>query len=207
VGSRKSSAARLLDFPIRQPNLASSSMGCNWVSRSKSFFEQQRADNCGMFLDQSQLNMNDDRTSPLGLRISAFLLAASGCLFALYALMSGALLSVFAVRGWQNHVPKLDKPSSLLILLMSLAINTALTYLCFRAAAALLNARRWAAYVATGFGLLLLLLSAQFFYDWFHPDRQSPDEYWLVLVVPLFIAIGLSWCIYLNLPRVRAYLN
>src|SRR5450631_3603258 len=102
-------------------------MGCNWVSRSKSFFEQQRADNCGMFLDQSQLNMNDDRTSPLGLRISAFLLAASGCLFALYALMSGALLSVFAVRGWQNHVPKLDKPSSLLILLMSLAINTALT--------------------------------------------------------------------------------
>jgi hypothetical protein len=92
-------------------------------------------------------------------------------------------------------------------LLIVVAATAALTYLCFRAAAALRNAQRWAAYVATGFGLLLLLFSGDFFYDWFHPDRQSPDEYFGIFIVPFCIAAGLWWCIYLNLPRVRNHLK
>ncbi len=114
---------------------------------------------------------------------------------------------VSLVRRWQGHVPALDRRDSLLTLLMVVAVTAAITYLCFRAAAALRNARRWAAYVATGFGLLLLLLSADFFYDWFHPERQSPDEFFGILIVPFCVAVGLWWCIYLNLPRVRAYLS
>jgi hypothetical protein len=150
-----------------------------------------------------ELNTNNDRTSLLGLRISAGLLAALGCLFALYVLLFSLLLGASVVRRWQGHLPASDKSSSFLTLLIVVATTAALTYLCFSAAAALRNAQRWAAYVATGFGLLLLLFSGDFFYDWFHPDRQSPDEYFGILIVPFCIAVGLWWCIYLNLPRVR----
>lgn len=56
-----------------------------------------------------------------------------------------------------------------------------------------------------GFGLLLLSFSGMFIYDWFHPERLGPDEYFSILSVPFFIAVGLWWCLYLNLPYVRAH--
>ena len=156
-----------------------------------------------MFLDEQQLTTSGDRTGLFGLRISAGLLAAFGCLFALYALMFGLVL----IRFWQRRAQALDK-RDLLLFLLSFAIAAAFTYLCFRAAAALSNARRWAANVAIGFGLLLLFFGADILYDWFHPDdHQFPDEGYGIILVPFCVVIGLWWCIYLNLPRVRAYLS
>jgi hypothetical protein len=169
--------------------------------------EEKTGDNCVMFLSEQQLNDDNYGKSPFGLRISAILLAALGCVFALYVLLFGLLLGLSLIHRWQGHVPALDRRDSLLTLFMVVAVTAAFAYLCFRAAAALRNAQRWAAYVATGFGLLLLLLSADFFYDWFHPERQSPDEYFGIFIVPFCVALGLWWCIYLNLPRVRAYLS
>jgi amino acid transporter len=136
-----------------------------------------------------------------------FRIVVLGCFFALYVLFFGLLLGLSTVRHWQGHAPASEKPSWFLILLIGVATTAALTYLCFRAAPALNNAERWAAFVATGFGVLLLLFSGEFFYDWFHPERQSPDEDFGILIVPFCIAIGLWWCIYLNLPRVRAHLK
>jgi multisubunit Na+/H+ antiporter MnhB subunit len=164
--------------------------------------ERKTGDNCVMFLDEP-LTTSSDRTDLFGLRISAGLLAALGCLFALYALLFGFVLFPF----WQRRTQALDK-RDLFFFLLSFAIAAALTYLCFRAAAALRNARRWAAYVAIGFGLLLLFFSADIVHDWFHPDpHQLPDEGYVIVLVPFCVTIGLWWCIYLNLPRVRAYLE
>ena len=160
-----------------------------------------------MFLDGKGLNTGNDRTSLVGLQISACLLVALGCIFGFYVLFFGGLLIVSVVRYWQGHLPASDKPSWLLSPLLVVAITTALTYLCLRAAAALHNAQRWGAHVATGFGLMLLSFSGIFFYDCFHPDRQSPDEYFVILIVPFWIVIGLWWCIYLNLPHVRSHVK
>ena len=156
-----------------------------------------------MFLDEQHLTTSSDRTGLFGLRISAGLLVALGCLFALYALLFG----LTPIRFWQLHAQALDK-RDLFFFLLSFAITAALTYLCFRAAAALNNERRWAADVAIGFGLLLLFLSADILHDWFHPDPHPfPDEGYGIVLVPFCVTIGLWWCIYLNLPRVRAYLS
>ena len=43
------------------------------------------------------------------------------------------------------------------------------------------------------------LFSAMSLYDWFHPVRQAPDSYFVILIIPSFVAVGLWWCIYLNL--------
>ena len=53
-------------------------------------------------------------------------------------------------------------------------------------------------------GLSYLGLGAGFFYDCFPPERQSPDEHFGILFVPVLMAVGLWWCVYLNLPHVRA---
>jgi hypothetical protein len=165
--------------------------------------DEKTGDNCVMFFEQTTLHNDNDQTSLFGLKISSGLLAALGCLFALYALLFGLVL----FRFWQRRAQTLDK-RDLFFFLLSFAITTALTYLCFRAAAALRNARRWAAYVAIGFGLLLLFLSADILHDWFHPDPHPfPDEGYGIVLVPFCVTIGLWWCIYLNLPRVRAYLK
>jgi len=149
--------------------------------------------------------LNDEPRSPLGIRFSAGLLFAFGMLWGLYALLFAGLFCVFGYRLWGNHVANRQDWHWLVGSLIAMAVSGGLTYLCFRAGAALREARRWAAYVAMGFGLLFLLISGDFVYDMFHPERQSADEYFLILVVPFFFAAGAWWCIYLNLPHVRAY--
>jgi hypothetical protein len=114
-------------------------------------------------LGEKETGSDSERTSPIGLRISAGLLVVLGWIFALYVLFFGLLLGVSIVRHWQGHAPASDKPSWFFTLLIGVATTAAVTYLCFRAAAALRNAQRWAAYVATGFGVLLLLFSVEFF--------------------------------------------
>ena len=66
---------------------------------------------------------------------------------------------------------------------------------------------RWGAYVAMAFGLLLLLFTGVIVYDMYHPEKQSADEYFLILIVPFTTAVGLWWWVYLNLPHVRARLT
>jgi hypothetical protein len=73
-----------------------------------------------MFLDEQQLTTSNDQTSLFGLRISAGLLAALGCLFALYALLFGLVL----FRFWQRRAQTLDK-RDLFFFLLSFAITTA----------------------------------------------------------------------------------
>jgi hypothetical protein len=68
-----------------------------------------------------------------------------------------------------EHVSKLSERASWTPYCM-----TALTWLSLKAAAALRDARRWGAYVAMAFGLLLLLFTASFIYDVYHPERQGP---------------------------------
>jgi hypothetical protein len=147
-----------------------------------------------------------ERTDLLGLKVSAGLLVALGCLWGLYAMFFAALLAVTGVRAWKGHV---YSPSNLRWLgtsLLLVLIMAALTLLCIRAAKALRNARRWGAYVAISFGLMLLLFSGAFVYDMYHPERQGPDDYFGILFVPFTLLLGLWWCVYLNLPHVRARL-
>jgi hypothetical protein len=158
-----------------------------------------------MFMDNSVLITKNDQKDLIGLRISAGLLIAMGCLIGLYVPFFVLMLGVSVVRHLHGHPPATDKPNWFLNVSIAICTASALTYLCFRAAAGLYNARRWAAYVAIGFGLLLLWVSGMFIYDWFHPERQGPDEYFGILIVPIFVALGLWWCIYLNLPYVRAH--
>ncbi len=151
-----------------------------------------------MLSRQPDLLIEGEPETPFGLRVSAVLLIAFGCFLGLYVPFYAALFIVSIVHGSRVHGHS-DNVSSLIV---SVVAGT-LTYLCFRAAAALRQSRRWAAYVAMGFGLLLLLFSAVFIYDCFHPERQGLDEGFAILIVPFFIAAGLWWCIYLNLPQVR----
>jgi uncharacterized membrane protein YhaH (DUF805 family) len=148
----------------------------------------------------------NERTGLLGVRVSAGLLVALGCLWGLYALFSIVLLGITGVRAWKSHASAPGDLHRFAALLLVVVIMTGLTWLCVRAAAALLDARRWGAYVAMAFGLLLLLFSVSFIYDMYHPERQSPDAYFGILFVPFTLLIGLWWCIYFNLPHVRAYL-
>ncbi len=158
-----------------------------------------------MFLDMNVSITKNNQKDLLGLRISAGLLVALGCLLGIYVLFFGFILSISAVRHLHGYPPTLDRPNWFLSLVIIIGTTSALTYLCFRAAAGLRDAQRWAAYIAVGFGLLLLLFSGTIIYDWFHPDRQSADEYFSILIVPIWIAVGLWWCVYLNLPYVRAH--
>jgi len=150
-----------------------------------------------MFLHNDVSTTKNDQNDLLGLRISAVLLVLLGCLFGLYALICGLVICVSVIR----HAHASEMP----FWLLALCITCALTYLCIRAAKGLREAQRWAAYVAMGCGLLLLWFSASGIYDWFHPERQIPDEAFGILIIPIFIAVGLWWCVYLNLPHVRAH--
>ncbi len=140
----------------------------------------------------------------LGLRISAGLLVALGCLWAFYAVFSAVALGLTGERAWKGNA---HSSGNLRYLLLTVMILTALTWISFRAAAVLRNGYRWGAYVAMAFGLLLLLFTGSFVYDIYHPERQGPDDYYGIFIVPFTLIVGLWWCIYLNLPHVRAHLK
>jgi F0F1-type ATP synthase membrane subunit c/vacuolar-type H+-ATPase subunit K len=106
--------------------------------------------------DAEILNSASERTSLLGVRISAALLVALGCLWGLYALFCVVILGMAGVRAWESHSSTPDNPRWFATLLLVVIIMTAFTWLCLRAAAALHDGRRWGAYVAMAFGVLLL---------------------------------------------------
>jgi len=141
-----------------------------------------------------------------GLKFSAGLLGALGCLWGLYAVLFVAMSVVAGVRAWEGRLRGPSDAHFLLTSILIVIITSALTWLCIRAARALREARRWGAYVAIAFGLLLLLFTGDFIYDMYHPERQSPDEAFGILVVPFMLIVGLWWCVYLNLPHVRVRL-
>lgn len=105
----------------------------------------------------------------------------------------------------RNHSP--FRPSALPVIIVAALTTGALTYLCFKAASALRRARRWAAYVAIAWGLLFLALGGLWIFGLYHPHRESPDEYFDIVFVPPVIAVGVWWCVYLNLPHVKANLR
>jgi len=142
----------------------------------------------------------------VGLRISAGLLAGVGCVFAIYPIGFAVLLVVLAFQLITGRASIL-RPQSWLLMLAGLCISTAVTYLIFRAASALRERQRWAAYLAMLFGFVFLLMSGEFIYDLYHPERASPDEGFGIFFMPFCFFIGLWWCVYLNLPRVRRQLR
>jgi hypothetical protein len=142
-----------------------------------------------------------------GVQFSAGLLVALGSLWGIYAVFFAVIFGVTGVRAWRGHGDSSSSPRSLATSLLVVILMIALTWLCLRAAAALRNARRWGAYIAMAFGSLLLLFTGTFVYDIYHPDSMSPDEGFLIFIVPFTLVIGLWWCVYLNLPHVRVHLK
>lgn len=148
-----------------------------------------------------------DDSDLLGLRFSAGLLVALGCLWCLYAVFFAVILGVEGVRAWRGQLHNPSNAHWFLTSFLLAVLMCALTWLCIRAARALREARRWGAYVAMAFGLLLLLFTGDFIYDMYHPERQSPDEGFGIFIVPFMLIVGLWWCVYLNLPHVRGQLS
>ena len=52
--------------------------------------------------------------------------------------------------------------------------------------------------------MLLLLFAGSILDDTYHPERQVIDEGCAMLLVPILAGAGLRWCVYVNLPCVRA---
>jgi len=142
----------------------------------------------------------------VGLRISAGLLAGVGCVFTLYPVGFAGMLVVLAVQVLTGRTPTF-RPQSWLLMLVGLCVTAPITYLIFRAASALRERQRWAAYLAMLFGVVFLLLSGGFVYDLYHPERAGPDEGFGIFFIPFCFLIGLWWCVYLNLPHVRCQLR
>jgi hypothetical protein len=149
---------------------------------------------------------DDAPEKSVGLRISAGLLAGVGCVFALYPVVFAVMLIVLAVQLLTGRAP-VFRPESWLLMLVGMCVTAPITYLIFHAASALRERRRWAAYLAMLFGVLFLLMSGEFVYDLYHPERASPDEGFGIFFIPFCFLIGLWWCIYLNLPHVRRQLR
>jgi hypothetical protein len=168
-----------------------------------------------MLTEGNNLDMNSDikfaqdfgkSTALSGLRISGGLLIVYGFLFGFLVASFVLLTFVASLRARRGEIlsPANFRLSATVIVI--LVIMSAFTWLCVRAGKALYAEQRWGAYVAMSFGLLLLLFSGDFIYDLYRAVPVSSDEGFLVLVLPMTLLLGLWWCIYLNLPHVRARL-
>lgn len=159
-----------------------------------------------MMETNADITHQEEQPELVGLRVSAGLLAAVGCVFALYPLGFAAMLCVFFVQRMTGQALTF-RPESWRLMVVGLCVTAPMTYLIFRAASALRNRSRWAAYIALLFGSLFLLISGSFVYDLYHPERAGPDEGFGILIVPFCFLIGLWWWVYLNLPHVRRQLK
>ncbi len=148
----------------------------------------------------------EDEPELFGLRISAGLLAGVGCVFAIYPIGFALLLIVLAIQLLTRQFSTL-RSESWPLMLVGMCVSAGITYLIFYAASALRKKQRWAAYLAMLFGVLFLLLSGDFVYDLYHPERAGPDEGYGIFFIPFCFLIGLWWCVYLNLPHVRRHLR
>lgn len=155
---------------------------------------------------KAEITHEEEQPELVGLRISAGLVAAVGCVFALYPICDAAMLCVLTIQRMTGQALTF-RPESWRVMVAGLCVTAPLTYLIFRAASALRERRRWGAYTALLFGGLFLLISGSFVYDLYHPERAGPDEGFLILFVPFWFLIGLWWCVYLRLPHVRRQLR
>ena len=149
---------------------------------------------------------SEEKAGLVGLRISAGLLAGAGCVSAIFPIFFALLLIMFAVPLLTGGTPTL-RSESWPQTLAGMCVTAAITYSIFRAASALRNEKRWAAYVALLIGLIFLLFSLCFVSDIYHPDRLGPDGGFLIFLLPFCFPTGLWWWVYLNLPHVRRRLR
>ena len=157
-------------------------------------------------VSKADITHEEQQPELVGLRISAGLLVAVGCVIALYPVGFAAMLCVFSIQRMTGQALTF-RPESWRLMVVGLCVTAPITYLIFRAASALRNSRRWAADIALLFGSLFLLLSGGFVYDLYHPERAGPDEGFGFFFIPFCFLIGLWWCVYLNLPHVRRQLK
>jgi hypothetical protein len=143
----------------------------------------------------------------LGLKVSAGLLAAFGCLLGFYGVVCGVVLGVTGIGSWRGHAYSSSNLRWLAASILIVLFTASLTWLCIRGAKALYESRRWGAYVAMILGLLLLLVSGDFVYETYHLERQSPDDYFGIVFLPFSLLLGLWWLVYLNLPHVKVRLG
>jgi hypothetical protein len=142
-----------------------------------------------------------------GLRFSAVLLVLLGALLGIYVPLYSFMLAVILYKRLHGvHFPN----PSITSLVLTIAGATTLSFLCFRAGAALSRSRKWAAYVAIAWGLLLFYFGSRIMIDLFRPYQpgavQGEDLFGFLIAVPC-IAVGAWWCVYLILPHVRSHLQ
>jgi hypothetical protein len=135
---------------------------------------------------------------------SSALLTALGALLGAYAPLYFVMLCVILARRFQAHTrPPDEHLTSQLLTILGAAV---LGYLCFRAGSALKQGRRWAAYVAIGWGFLLVYFGSRVMIDLFRPYQPGAvhgEDFFVFLVAVPCLLVGVWWCVYLNLPRVR----
>jgi hypothetical protein len=85
------------------------------------------SDNQDMKDDAEILDSANERTSLLGVGVSAGLLVALGCLWGFYALFCIVILGITGVRAWKSHASTRDNPRRFATLLLAVIIMTALT--------------------------------------------------------------------------------
>jgi len=151
----------------------------------------------------NEVGEGENQETLVGVHVVAAFLAALGLLMAIYTLLFLWVVCLSVLRHGRPPNPY----SEISHFGYAALLTAALTYLTFKAAFALRSARRWAAYIAMAWAFVLLSLSAMWIFDLYHPHREAPDEYFGTVVFPPLIAVGLWWCVYLNLPRVRKYLR
>jgi hypothetical protein len=137
------------------------------------------------------------RNTPIGLRLSAVLLAVSGGCAGIFVVV----LSTLVIRRW-IFGPTLGIALSIWMA-SALALAVLFSYSCVRTAGALYEGALWAGYATTVFGLLLIALNG-----WMVIVRvHSPDDYVLPFFTLVGMFIGLCCCVLPLLPASRNYMR
>jgi hypothetical protein len=129
-------------------------------------------------------------TPLLGLRISGGLLVAFGCLWGFYGASFAIIQGVVSLRARKADILSPSGIRWFATPILSVIVMSAFTWLCMRAGKALYDERRWGAYIAMAFGLLLLLFSGDFIYDLYHPEQLGPEGGFFNTVLAFHTAPG-----------------